>query len=205
MTAAPSIRVELGSSVNAAQLASTLETLWTAIGSKKTVSIDYFSPRTNALTNRRVEPYGLALRRGAWTLVGHCHLRGAIRSFHVHRIRALSTNTARPRSPDFDIPHDFSVAAHVPTRLWHLRVHAPVNVEVSLSETLASWATRLFGANASGRPGAVTVTVTATHLDGLLETVLALGPDARIVGPETARARLSHLLTNVLGAHGATP
>lgn len=38
------------------------------------------------LTERRVDPYGVALRVGCWYVVGFCHLRQAIRTFRLDRV-----------------------------------------------------------------------------------------------------------------------
>ncbi len=79
-----------------------------------------------------MDPYGLALRRGVWTLVGYCHLRQGLRTFHVHRIRELKVNTAKPRTPDFEVPADFSLDSHVAYYPWQHRFHEPMEVTLSL-------------------------------------------------------------------------
>ena len=70
------------------------------------------------MTRRKVDPWGLALRRGLWTLVGYCHLRKSVRVFHVHRVRSLSVNAAKPRSADFEVPADFHLDAWVAAWPW---------------------------------------------------------------------------------------
>jgi predicted DNA-binding transcriptional regulator YafY len=55
-------------------------------------------------TEREVDVYGLAWRGGAWYAVGHCHLRGDLRSFRldrVHAVEALPKSFGRP--PGFDV------------------------------------------------------------------------------------------------------
>lgn len=188
------VRLELG---NARELAARLETLWDAIGARKAVDLDYFSPRTRATTSRRVDPYGLALRRGVWNLVGWCHLRKELRTFHVHRIRQVTMQAARPKQADFSIPEDFSIDAHVASWPWEYRIHAPVEVTLTLDETLAPLAPQLFGAPARGG----TLRLTVTHLDALLDQVLSMGTSAKLVGPSQARDRLRERAERVLAAH----
>jgi len=198
---APKVRLELGGVADARELPGRLETLWGAINARKSVELDYYSPHTKEATRRKVDPWGLALRRGLWTLVGFCHLRGAPRTFHVHRIRALTVNAQRPRSPDFEVPPDFRLDDYVATWPWQFRFHPPVDVGLELSGALAPLASRLFPAPPA--PGErVAFTVRATHLDGLLKYVLSLGAEARVASPPDAVEKYRAMARRVLEAHG---
>lgn len=201
---APRVRLELGGVADTRELPTRLEQLWSAINARKSVELEYYSPHSKALTKRRVDPWGLALRRGLWTLVGFCHLRQAPRTFHVHRIRALTVNAQRPKSPDFEVPADFRLDDYVPTWPWQFRFHPPVDVGLELKGELAPLATRLFPAQPT--PGErVSLTVRATHLDGLITYVLSLGADARVVSPPEAVERFRAMAQRVLDAHTGAP
>lgn len=194
----PAVRLELG---DTSQLAGRLDVLWDAITARKTVELDYFSPHRGQATTRKVNPYGLALRRGVWSLVGWCHLRGALRTFHVHRIHRLAPNTRSPRVPDFEVPADFHVDAWVATWPWQHLIHPPIEVELALHGELAPLAAQLFGVPAMQQPDGAHVKVTATDLDGLATSVLSLGAQARIVSPPEATQRARELAQRVLSAH----
>ncbi|GMU62797.1 MAG: WYL domain-containing protein [Myxococcaceae bacterium] len=198
---APKVRLELGGVADARELPARLEALWSAINAHKSVDLEYYSPHSKALTSRRVDPWGLALRRGLWTLVGFCHLRAAPRTFHVHRIRALTVNAQKPRSADFEVPKDFRLDDYVATWPWEFRFHPPVDVVVELSGDLAPLVSRLFPGQASQGERA-RVTVRATDLDGLLKYVLSLGAEARVLSPPEAVDRLRAMARRVLEAHG---
>ena len=114
----PRVRMELGAGPGAADLSGRLEELWGACAARKWVQVEYASPKSPQTTDRRVDPYGLALRQGHWTLVGYCHLRQGIRTFHVQRIRQQKVNTAKPRSVDFDVPADFKLDDYVAQMPW---------------------------------------------------------------------------------------
>lgn len=205
---APRVRLELGDGVQTRELPGRLELLWGAITARKAVDLEYFSPHSRVVTQRRVDPWGLALRRGVWSLVGRCHLRQAVRTFSVHRIRALTVNAQRPRSPDFEVPADFALEAHVATWPWQHRFHPPVEVALRLRGALAPLAPRLFPTPGEATAEGVTVRVSATDLDGLLEYVLSLGADAVVLGPDDAVHRVRAMAQRVLEAHGgaeATP
>lgn len=197
----PKVRMGLGAVADAAGLPGRLEALWSAISARKSVELTYWSPRSNETTDRKVDPYGLALRRGVWSLVGHCHLRGGVRTFHVHRVRKLTVNPKSPRSPDFEVPEGFSLDAYVATWPWQHRFHAELEVELQLLGDLAPLAATLFGPRPTTAPGRFTVA--ATDLDGLLKYVLSLGPNAKVLGPAAAKARLAELARKVLERHQA--
>jgi proteasome accessory factor B len=199
---APKVRLELGAVADARELPGRLEALWAAIAARKSVDLDYFSPRKQERTRRRVDPYGLALRRGLWSLVAFCHLRKEVRTFHVHRIRGLTVNDQKPKSPDFAVPQDFRLDEYVATWPWQHRFHPPVPVDIALHGDLAPLAQSLFPAEVVPKDGVSHVTVKATDLDGLLKYVLSLGAEAKVLAPPDARARLEAMARKVLDAHG---
>jgi proteasome accessory factor B len=194
----PRVRMELGSISSGAEVARKLDALWGAASGRKWVQMTYFSPRENSVTHRKVDPYGLALRQGIWSLVGYCHLRKDLRTFQVHRIRELELNAAKPRSPDFEVPATFKLDNYVATHPWQHRIHAPVKVELSLSEELAAQKDALFP-GAEGGPSQPTIVV--TYLEGLLRHVLPLGPGCQVQGPPEAVEQWRRLARRVYEAH----
>lgn len=201
----PRVRVELGQGAAASpQLSSWLEQLWAAISARKFVQLTYYSPRRQgAVTDRRVDPYGLAMRQGVWSLVGYCHLRQGIRTFSVHRIRSVGMNPARPRSPDFEVPRDFRLDDYVAGQPWEHRLHPPLQVSLELCGALAKMAEGAFpGAKVTRSDAEATVEVTATHLEGLLRHALSLGKDCRVVAPERAVADHREMAQRIADAHG---
>ncbi|WP_342379160.1 WYL domain-containing protein [Myxococcus stipitatus] len=201
----PRVRMELGAvqEGQVKEVSARLEQLWDACAARKWVEISYASPKHPNATQRRVDPYGLALRRGVWTLVGHCHLRGGLRTFHVHRVRELKVNTARPRTPDFHVPEDFSLDSHVAYFPWQHRFHEPVEVVLRLSGTLASRASGLFpGATLEPMGEGLTLAkLRVSFLDGLARFCLSLGADCVVEGPESARSRLREMAARVANRH----
>jgi proteasome accessory factor B len=201
----PRVRLDLGDIPESAKVAEHLELLWGALAARKWVELTYASPRAGSDgTRRRVDPYGLALRRGIWSLVGYCHLRQGLRTFHLHRIRSLTPNASRPRSPDFEIPADFKLDAHVAQFPWQHRIHAPVTVTLELGGDLAARALRLFPdgkALPSDTAGLTRLEITTTYQDGLLRYALSLAPECRVLAPEDTRTRFRAMAERVLSLH----
>lgn len=77
-----------------------LPTLREAVRAGTTVSIHYYTPSTDALSERRVDPLDVSLADGHWYLRGWCHLRRDLRSFRVDRIEECSdTGESHGRDP----------------------------------------------------------------------------------------------------------
>lgn len=60
-----------------------------AIKEKRTISIVHYSIQRDVCKERLVDPYQIRFYRGAWYLVGYCHLRKEIRIFALDRIKSL--------------------------------------------------------------------------------------------------------------------
>lgn len=73
--------------------AETITTLGLAQYQRRRVVITYQAPDQEA-TRREVDPYGLVHTIGLWYLVGYCHLRQAVRTFRLDRIRQVSLGSA---------------------------------------------------------------------------------------------------------------
>ena len=72
-----------------------------ALRTRTTVSLQYYTPNTDALTERRVDPLGVSLHDGHWYLRGWCHLRQDLRSFRVDRIEECrDTGDLHGRDPE---------------------------------------------------------------------------------------------------------
>lgn len=95
-----------------------LPTLQEAVRTGTTVSIHYYTPNTDEVSERRVDPLEVSLADGHWYLRGWCHLRQDLRSFRVDRIEACEETgeshgrSAEPReAPDDSAqPSDASAA-----------------------------------------------------------------------------------------------
>ncbi|WP_419554021.1 helix-turn-helix transcriptional regulator [Candidatus Poriferisodalis sp.] len=72
-----------------------------ALRTGTTVSIEYYTPNTDALTERQVDPLAVSLHDGHWYLRGWCHLRTDLRSFRIDRIDGCAdTGVRHGRTPE---------------------------------------------------------------------------------------------------------
>jgi proteasome accessory factor B len=177
-------------------IAGCLEELSRAVAHRKRVHLAYRGAERRARTERDVDPYGLFQHGGAWYLVGWCHLRRAIRTFHVARIEALALNPAAPRTPDFVPRKDFSLAEHATREPWEYAHHEAVRCRVRLDAPLSAEVLASFGprARVAEEGGGATVEVDATNSEGFLRHVLALGDRAEVLAPHALRERAREVL-----------
>jgi proteasome accessory factor B len=168
-----------------------VEELSRAIAHRKRVHLVYRGAERRGTTERDVDPYGLYQQGGAWLLVGHCHLREALRTFHVSRIESLQVNPAAPRTADFGAPAGFSLAEHAQQDPWEYRKHAPLRCRVRLDPAVGAEVLASFGERAELREDArgTVVELWATNGEGLLRHVLALGDQAEVLAPRPLRER----------------
>jgi predicted DNA-binding transcriptional regulator YafY len=76
----------------------------TAVAHHRQVDMLYWTAGRNEMNQRLVDPYGLAWDDDGWFVVGYCHLRVAIRTFAIQRVR-----TVHETGETFEIPADFHV------------------------------------------------------------------------------------------------
>ncbi len=175
-----------------------LEDLSQAVALKKRIHIVYAGAERKERTERDVDPYGLYQSGGAWLLAGWCHLRKDLRTFHLDRIRSLVVNPAAPRTPDFKVRKDFSIAELATRAAWEYRVHAPMRCRIRLDSPVPPEARASFGPRAKVREadGGAVVEVEATNAGALVRHVLALDR-AEIVSPAPLRQQARRILASL--------
>jgi len=75
-----------------------------AILNRRVLKATYYSFSRNTTGERKLEPYHVLFKEGAWYLIAFCRLRQGIRLFRVDRIRSLEvTPEACRENEDFDV------------------------------------------------------------------------------------------------------
>jgi proteasome accessory factor B len=184
-----------------ATVAQRLEELSAAVAAKKRVHLVYQKPGEREPLARDVDPYGLYQSAGDWLMVGHCHLRHALRTFHLARIVDLEVNAAAPRTADFSVPAGFDFRAHATREPWEYEEHPPMKCTVRLESPVSPESRASFGPRAALRDeeGGVTVEVIATNSEALMRHVLSLGDRAMLAAPPELRERARRVLDGLAG------
>jgi predicted DNA-binding transcriptional regulator YafY len=186
-TAAPALAVV----PEAAEQPSLLPKLQAAVDDRKTIRFTYYTIQRDAETERTVDPYGLQLVAGEWYLIGHCHLRDAVRTFRLSRIHSRVVHATR-KPHDFTRPTGFDLEAYQDRPAWRLGpVHGTARVRVSAS--MAWWVEAHWahcGAVAEGADGSIVFTTEYADTRRLLSWVLGLAEAAELLDPPELRAEL---------------
>jgi len=173
-----------------------LRRLVTGARQSKTVEIEYVTASRHSTQWRKLDPYGIVHHAGEWYVVGHCHLRGDVRTFRIDRIADLKETKAV-----FAPPEDFDLEAYRRERLYVPSADA-VTVRVHL-EPLA--VTRV-GANwpvgevTMQDDGSAELIMDCDGFEWVTGWVLEQGRHAWIVGPDDARAAMRDRLATMRAA-----
>lgn len=177
-----------------------LSRLEDAVSRGKSVRFSYPSAEGTA-QERTVDPYSLFLIQGHWYLVGRDHIRDALRTFRVGRIKgSVGFPTEKPR--DFTVPADYDPEQYRARPPWLI---GPVigTATVSVGEDLAWWVRRLephvrWLADAEG---CATFSVPFADESLLLSWLTSLGGCSEVLDPPELRAKARELLLKVSRDH----
>ncbi len=81
-----------------------LQKLLSALQDERQITMKYVPLSGNGAGERTVDPLRLISYQGQWYLVGYCHLRKELRTFHLARIQTLEVTRRPCRPPSSDLP-----------------------------------------------------------------------------------------------------
>jgi len=186
--------------------AANLAALRRAADQRKRATFDYSPISSDKIAARNVEPYGLFSVNGHWYLVARCCDASAIRTYRLSRIRGnVSVREARPKDPDFEVPADFDLSAHMhePWEIGEMSFEATVRFEAPA----AAWAHRALTRAISVNElpgGGVDVVLGCADETRLLRWVLSFGLNATITQPASLRALARRHLSESVAAYEET-
>ncbi|WP_329372446.1 YafY family transcriptional regulator [Streptomyces sp. NBC_00669] len=184
-----------------AQLPATgvLLTLAQASRSRHGVALRYRSWRQEH-SERVLDPYGVVFHDARWYVIGHDHLRGALRTFRIDRIASVA-----PRDATFTLPAGFDPVAHLTATL----AQAPYRwqVEVLVDGPLGELARRLPNGTATltPRPDGVLIRARADRLDGMARLLASLEWPFTVHSPDELRQSLRDLARQLTAAADRPP
>ena len=186
--------------------AAALPKLQAAVADRKTVRFAYYAISRDQEMERTVDPYGLQLVSGEWYLVGWCHLREAVRTFRLSRIRSRVTHATRAPH-DFPPPAGFDIAAFRDRPAWQLagpRGTARVRVAPAMAWWVeAHWAH--CGTVHALDDGGIVYETAFADARPLLSWVLGLAEAAELLEPEGLRAELAGELARLEALYDRAP
>lgn len=150
---------------------------------QRRIEMSYQSGSEPGVRLRQVDPYALVFRSGWWYFVGYCHLRQAMRTFRVDRIREL-----RLMNETFQMPEDFDVRIYLEQTfqdqpLVHARLRfMPEAAHLALSN-LPGWES-----HQENPDGSVDIFLAAPELSWLASIVMSFASLVTVLDPPELRA-----------------
>lgn len=166
------------------ELTPVMEQLRRAIRERRGVQMSDRGRNQLEASQRVLDPYALVYRWGWWYVIGHCHLREAVRSFRVDRIAALILS-----DETFDAAAGFDIHAYLATDM-RAQSEPAVRARLSFAPRFAEVALddRLQWETVETQPdGAVVVSLVVPDLERAASTVLAYGPIVEVLEPAELR------------------
>lgn len=140
---------------------------------------------------RRVEPYGIAHRRGHWYLVGNTP--DGERMYRIDRIDGLQVGS-NPQS--FEKPKNFDIRALVDSQPWEAGSDPEVATTVRFDADVAWWAARSLGLDEPENE--LVATVAVANRDAFVGWVLSFGNSAEVLEPAEMRQAVADRVDEAL-------
>src|SRR5205823_13101031 len=149
-------------------------------------------------SDRALDPYGVVFHGGRWYVTGHDHTRGAVRTFRLDRIEAVT-----PRPETFEVPDGFDAVAQVTRGLasvpyrWPVAVHLaapPDEVRRAIPPTVGTLTPAGEGTRLDCR---------AENLDGMARLLAGLPWPFTVEEPAELRTALADHAARLAGYAGA--
>ena len=159
---------------------------------RKQLAIEYQS-YTNEITERVIDPYGIAIHTGIWYAAGYCHLRHDLRTFRLDRI-----HSARVIDEPFERPNNFDVLGHVLDSI--AQQPGSWTIEIRMKTTLSE-ARRVFPADMAlleVEGDAVVMRCYTNQLDWIAKWALRIPCPFVIVQPVELRHMVKHEAEKVI-------
>jgi proteasome accessory factor C len=163
-----------------------------ALEHRRRIHIKYYAHSKDEVTERDVDPWAVFGSFGFWYVVGWCHRVNDERIFRVDRILE-----SRIVNVEVEIPRDLDM-----TKYESVYVEGPgaLPVVLDVSPDVASWVAEYYPLNSQEpqKDGWIRLRLTAGGTAWLERLLLRLGPQARVVEPESLRVAVRDLACRVL-------
>ncbi|CAN5784299.1 WYL domain-containing protein [soil metagenome] len=154
-----------------------------ALESRRRLHLVYQSQSKDEVTERDVDPWALLLSEGRWYLLGYCHRVNDERIFRIDRMRSVLRLEDAARIPDdFDLSQYSSV---------YFESENAMTVTLDIAPR-ANWVCDYYPLLSQEplQDGWIRIRLKAGGLAWLERLLLRLGPEARIIEPDSLREKL---------------
>ncbi len=161
-----------------------------AVGSDRTVRITY-TDRLGNCTERLLDPYTLALKEGVWYVYGMCHTHRDFRLFRLARMRSVELTDERFVRRGGDVRSALSVG-----------LGAPMEIVLEVNDSALAKAEEWLGEeNMTVRGGKFVFRTTVSNGYELVNKVLSMGTNAKVISPPELTERVRRAALKVAGMY----
>lgn len=167
-----------------------------AIMEQRAIDTTYHTQYRNETSQRQIHPYCIVPRGNRFYLIGHCCLKGGLRTFRISRFQSVQLMNDK-----FD-PGDFNLK-HYLRNTWSIeRGQDDVTFKVRFSPAVARYVKEeemfVTPILVDEPDGSLLFEVRVNSEKEFMKWILQYGPDAEIIEPEAVRNRMHHQLTKWL-------
>jgi predicted DNA-binding transcriptional regulator YafY len=165
---------------------------------RRVVEMVYDSASSEQVTLRRVRPYHVLLKEGAWYLVAFCHEREEVRTFRIDRIKSLNNTPDTFPDPGFNLEDYFKNS-------WQLGRGSPVQIKIQVYPPMARYVRENDWHPSQVKEvlsdGSIILSVTVEGTWEIKKWILGWGQYALVLEPETLRQEIADELEVLLQAY----
>ena len=186
------LKVNFGPSKNLSRFKDVIQGVSEATGNRKRLEILYKAVSTGRETARKVDPYQVWAMNGGFYLIGLCHLRKAVRTFAMDRIKSFKV-----LDESFHFPKDFNFEDYLQTAFQVMRGE-PQKVKIRFSSGAAHVVReRIWHPTQELRElvdGGIEISLEVPINYEIISWILGFGSAAKVIQPASLRRRISEEL-----------
>ncbi|NUU59038.1 helix-turn-helix transcriptional regulator [Paenibacillus agri] len=180
--------IQMGTPAYRKESKSFLQPIIEAILEQRSIRAVYHSQSRNAITEREIDPYYLIPRDQRFYLIGHCHLKKAIRTFRISRFQQVEITAEYFDKGGFNIKQYLK-------NTWSIdRGNKNTNFKVRFSPEVARYIKEeelfVHPRMRDEQDGSLLFEVTVNNEKEFMKWILQYGPNAEILEPSSAREQL---------------
>jgi len=186
------LKVSFGGTKKVEDFQEVIKALSEATAERRRVEISYQAVSTGRETKRKVDPYQVWVMNGGFYLIGFCHLRNAVRTFAMDRIKRLLV-----LDEPFHLPKNFNLENYLQTA-FHVMRGDPESIKIRFSPGAAHVVReRIWHPTQELRElgdGGVEISLTVPINYEIVSWILGFGSAAEVIQPGSLRKRISEEL-----------
>ncbi len=157
------------------------ETAFKCLRTLKRMKMSYKTPGKDS-QGREIDIYHAVRFEENWYVIGYCHLRKQIRTFHLSRmVKAESTDV------DYELPDDFNFQKLTGSHFGLYWTGKEETVKIKFSKVVAPYILERIWHKSQqiekNHDGSIILTLTVNHLMELKKWVLSWGKNAKVLSP----------------------